>query len=204
MQVNLKGLLAILSDIFSQSTLIGGRFFALKTSSDINTANFGQLVTDALGGIITGDKYPCALLMPPFKVKKNDQKGWGRYKIQIYFFVRDRRDTNNEIKNLDTATNISLQVFTDDWNDSNIIADQFFMQFYKYLIAGGLIGSVHEDKDSRQYHFMAEVGNDRLNGCHVSFDVSVWEGDNCGTLTDYANEPVVNVTDFSPNTLNFQ
>ena len=91
MQVNLKGLLAILEDIFSQSTLIGGRFFALRTSSDINAANFGQMVTDALGGITEDNKYPCALLMPPFKVKKNDQRGWGRYKIQIYFFVRDRR-----------------------------------------------------------------------------------------------------------------
>ena len=105
---------------------------------------------------------------------------------------------------MDTATNLSLQVFTDDWNDSNIIADQFFLQFYQYLVTGNLISSVHEDKDTRQYHFIAEVGNDKLNGCHISFDVSIWEGDNCNPLTDYPSPIVVNVTDFSPNTLNFQ
>jgi hypothetical protein len=204
MQVTLKGLLAILQDIFNQSTLISGRFFALRTSSDINITNFGQLIQDNLGGIIEGNKYPCALLLPPFKVKKNDQKGWGKYKIQIYFLVLDKRNTNVDIKTVDPATNLSWQVFTDDWNDTNIIADQFFIQLYQYLIAGSLIGSVHEDKDTRQYHYLTEVGNDKLNGCHISFDISMWEGDNCNALTDYVNPIFVNVTNFSPNTLNKQ
>lgn len=203
-QVNLKGLSAIFQDIFSQSQLIKGRFAVLRMSSDINTANFGLLLKDKLTGITEGMKYPAAVMMPPFKLKKNDQKGWSRYKLQLYFLVLDRRNTNNDIKQVDTETNLSQQEPIDDWNDTSIVADQFFIALYQYLQLGSLIGSVHEVADTRQYHFVTNVGADKLNGCHVSVELALWEGDNCSTLTDYPNTLVVNVTDFSPNTLNEQ
>jgi hypothetical protein len=203
-QVNLNGLLAIVKDIFSQSQLIGGRFFCLKSSSDINTTNFGTLMQDALTGIVEGQKYPCALMMPPFKLKKADQRGWAKYKLQIYFLVLDRRNTNDDIKNVDTQTNLSMQTYMDDWNDTDIVANQFFMALYQYLQAGNLLGSIHEEKDTRQYHYVTGLGSDKLNGCHVAVEVSIWEGDNCNTITDYPDTLTVNVTNFSPNTLNKQ
>jgi hypothetical protein len=204
-QVNLKGLFGILQDVLSQSKLIGGRFFVLSASTkDINSTNFGQIFKDALGGITTINKYPCAVILPPYKLKKNDQKGFGRYKIQIYFLVLDKRNQNIDIKNVDIDTNLSMQQYMDDWNDTNIIADQFFISLFQYTQIAGIMNAFQEEKDTRQYHFLTAVGNDKLNGTHISFEVRIWEGDNCEPASDYPTPIVVNMTDFSPNTLNKQ
>lgn len=203
-QVNLAGMLAIFADIFQQSKLIAGRFCCLSSAVDINTTNFGQIVTDAFSGLDIKQKFPAALLLPPYKVKKNDQRGWAKYRMELYFFVLDRRNANNDVKNSDTETDISLQTYQNDWNDTNIISDQFFMALVAYCQAGGLTPYLHEDKAVRQTRFIKGAGNDKVNGCKVEFDMSMWEGDNCNAITDYPVPLVVNVTDFAPNTLTQQ
>ena len=204
-KVNLKGLLAVLQDVLSQSKLIGGRFFVLTSSTkEINSTNFGQVIRDNFTGITDTQKYPCGVIMPPVKSKKSDQKGFARYKLQIYFLVLGGRNANNDIKNADPETNLSQQAVADDWNDTNIIADQFFISFFQYTQIAGLMNAMQEEKDTRRYTFISGMSNDKLNGCCVTFDVRIWEGDNCNPLTDYPNAITVNVTDFSPNTLNKQ
>ena len=203
-KVNLKGLLAVLKDIFSQSQLLKGRFFMLKSINDLNTTNFGTLAFDNLSGLKEEQKFPCAILKPPIKLKPNDQKGWANYKLQLFILVLNRRNANNDTKNPDLQTNISLQTYTDDWNDTNIIANNFFNALFQYCQAASLMNAVHEKKDSRVYDFKSAIGADNVNGVHVSFEVAIWEGDNCSPSIDYPNPITVNVNDFSPNTLNKQ
>lgn len=203
-KVTLSGLLLALKDIFSQSKLINGKFFVLKSINDLNTTNFGQLAFDNLTGLREQDKFPCCLLKPPVKIKTNDQKGWGTYKLQMFVLVLNGRNTNGDTKNADLQTNLSLQTYTNDWNDTNIIADDFFNALSKYCQDPAVNFAIHEKKDSRVYDFKSAIGADNVNGVHVSFEVRIWEGDNCNASADYLNPIVVNVIDFAPDTLSKQ
>lgn len=203
-RVNLNGLVSVLKDIFSQSALIQGRFYVLRTINDLNTTNFGSLVKDNLSGLVEVNKYPCVVMRPPIKLKTNDQKGWATYKVHLYFLVRDKVNAAGAVKNEDTETNISMQTYVQDWSDTDGLANDFFNALFQYCQVASIMNAVHEKKDSRMYSYVSAIGADKVNGTCVSIDIAIWEGDNCNSLGDYPNPLTVNVMQFNPNTLNKQ
>lgn len=206
MQANELGLYALIQNILSQSMVIEGRFAVLKANGkEMDTTNFGQIIQDALTGLVMQKKYPCALMLPPFETEVANDKGWSTYKLQIYFLCLDKRTGDQSVKSPDLETNLSMHTYQMDWKDMREVAGNFVQQFRNMTMNPEVMRSIREHgKGVEMYHRITGIGTDKANGVHLTYEVQVWNGYNCGVLNDYPNGLTITVADLNPHPLHKQ
>jgi hypothetical protein len=168
--------------ILSRSKTIEGRFsVAVGYGNDLNTNNLGEIVKDALGGIITNKKYPLALMMPPYEIVPDATKGWSRFKVRLFFLTPQH--SNNGIKNLNQFNNTSDYPVIQDWQDMRQCAGDFRSYLDHYLIENHKLNQIRiPDNTAETYERFSNVGNDKLVAVMIAFDIEIF---NPCQLKDY-------------------
>jgi hypothetical protein len=168
--------------ILSRSKTIEGRFsVAVGYGNDLNTNNLGEIVKDALGGIVTNKKYPLALMMPPYEIVPDSTKGWSRFKVRLFFLTLQY--SNNGIKSPNQFSNTSEYTILQDWKDMRQCAGDFRRYIDEYLICEHLLNKIRiPDNSTESYERFSNVGNDKLVAVMIAFDIEIF---NPCELKDY-------------------
>lgn len=177
-------------NIFKASSVIEGRFAVLKSAADINTSNFDELVKDAISGLVGTRKYPVVLLLPIFEQVPSYERGWATMRNHMFFLTADKRNGDGSIKAINTDLNASEHPAWYDWKDMREVAGNFRTKFNEVVRSAGLLTQIRElAKGVDTYSRVSMVGNDRLNGVGLQFNVEMFI---CPTsVTDY--DPAVSI-----------
>lgn len=172
----------IFKTVLSRSKTIEGRFtVATGYGNDLNTNNLGEIVKDALGGIVTAKKYPLSIMMPPYEIVPDTTKGWSRFKIRLFFMVPQY--SNNGIKNPNAFNNTSEYTIQQDWRDMRQCAGDFRRYLDEYLITERMLNEIRiPDNSIDAYERFSNVGNDKLSSVMIAFDIEIF---NSCELKDY-------------------
>lgn len=178
--------------VLLQSLQIQGRLFILpKVGQELNSDEFHQVMN-----LATGErKYPAAFMMPPRSegiFYQNDE--WERYRFVLFFLNTTYYDGNNQIRDLNEATQTSMHTVVQDWEEMKRAAIDF-IRVLRVVQKGG------NDQSINMLNSIFRLGNEkvlidpvsfvsstRLSGVRVTFEASVFIG--C-EIEDYVSGGVV-------------
>lgn len=169
--------------IISKSKTMKRFVVAPGYGNDLNKANLGEIVTDALGGITDGAKFPICIMMPPIEIPNYDTN-WTKFKCRLFFLKEQSGGSSTStIKPANNLTKITIQQV---WKDMRLSAVDFrrvLMQVTENNPAYGI-------RDGQSYDIIerySDVANPKLAGVGISFDVEIQL---VCDITDYTEENI--------------
>ena len=180
----------LFQNILNTSYVMEGRFHVLrdKRMSDIQETNFGETLTDFLGGLQEKKKYPCVVMLPPTEEQILDDKGWTNMVFNMLFLCLDRRTGDGDIKTPNVQTNTSMHTFQQDWKDMRECAGNFKKMLRTVTRDPTITNLIHENRRTHdEYSRVTYKANDKLNGVLLTFQMQVWN--NYCEMDDYPGGP---------------
>lgn len=164
----------LLQSIIDRSLTFQGRFAVIKGTSDVNEANFGELVRDALGGLVSDRKYPGVVLLPPQEIVNRSSRGWSTFKLSLFFCTLDGRDGSGDIAEQDFGTNLSLRSVVEDWNKMRNCAGDLRTVFTQIISRPGYFTTLRPNNENADiYDRFSWAQNDKINGVRLTFDIDM-------------------------------
>lgn len=156
--------------------------------NELNKNNLGEILTDIIGGITDGEKYPLCIMFPPIEIPNYDTN-WSSFKCRMFFLTKQGEViTGNSTFN--KKNNLSKITKMDNWKDMRNSAIDFRKVFQtiteKYPQSG-----IRDGQGLDFIERVSGVGNDVLAGVGISFEVSI--SINCDT-SDYKQEDINLIT----------
>ena len=200
---NELGVYQLIKNILADSMVIGGRFVVLKEDgTDVNSTNFGQIVTDALSGFVEVKKYPAVVMLPPYESEEDNDKDWSTWKIDMFFLCLNKRTGDGDIKQPDTQTNTSTHTYQMDWKDMRECAGNFRKMLRNIIRVPPFPNTLREKRGAlTHYSRVTMKSNDAANGIRMTFELQLY--DNYCTLADYSDNgaSIVIPDNFAPHPL---
>ena len=199
---NELGIYQLFRNILAASLVIEGRFFILATTGqEINSSNMGEIVKDAMDGMVAAKKYPAAAMLPPVELQVVNDKGWSTFKFTMFFLTLSGRTGDGGIKDPHPETNISQHTKEMDWKDMREVAGCFRKKLREVTRFPPLPNIFREHVPGMdQYLRLTVKGNDSLNGIMLVFEMQLADG-LCGELTDYDPAADIVIPDFNTHPL---
>jgi hypothetical protein len=191
----------LFKEIFRHSTVMEGRFFVVRSGSDTNIDNHGEIVRDFMGGLtILNKKYPAAILFPPMESVQSYAKGWSTFRMVMYFLTKDGRTGANELKTPDYNALISDHSAILDWKDMRECAGDFRVALTSLVRQPSIGSKIRTTNSSDSIDRITWVGNDKLNGVRLQFDLELFMP--C-ELADYPDNlfSLITIPDANPHPL---
>lgn len=184
-EINLYNLF---EQIIAKSKTIKRFVVAPGYGNELNKNNLGEILTDIIGGISDGVKYPLCVMFPPVEVPDYDNN-WSKFKCRMFFLTPQNKvatgnSTFNKKNNLSKITKI------DNWKDMRNSAIDFRKAFQEITEKNRQSG-IRDGQSMDVIDRVSDVANDVLAGVGISFDVDVFIG--C-EITDYSQEDINLIT----------
>lgn len=188
----------LFKDIISKSKMMNRFVTAPEYGVELNKDNLGEILKDALEGISDGEKYPVCLMFPPVEIVEDSENTWSKFKIRM-FFLTPPHTLNSATVNPDFGNNLSQHTIQETWKDMRLCAVDFRKAFKLITYTNSTIG-IRDGQTIDVIERYSNIGNDKLAGVGISFDVSVFAG--C-ELEDYNTEDInnfqINLTNIHPH-----
>lgn len=152
--------------------------------SDINKNNLGEKLSDVLGGISDGVKYPCVMLLPPVEIP-NYNLGWSTFKCQLFFMDKQWNDTEKNPFN-----NLSQKKVEENWAEMSRSAKDFKMVFTMLTDENLEKGVRVSDEKTDFLERYSYIGNDVAAGVGLTFMVDLF---NDCEVVDYNYEDIKSI-----------
>lgn len=165
------------------------RFVAASgKGSDLNKNNLGEKLTDALGGISDGVKYPLVLMFPPLELP-NYNIGWSTFRFNFYFIDKQWQENGKQAKT-NSFNNLSQKKIEENWEEMAKCAKDFRMAF-TMLTDANLDKGVRTGDEKQDYlERFSFLGNDVVAGVGLAFVIDLW---NDCTVSDYDFNDIKNL-----------
>lgn len=161
--------------ILEKSSVIEGRYFILPQGNELNAANLGQYISDALNGLqAVNQKYPIALCLPP----RSFHEQGTLYLFTMFFLTRSGVTGQNKIKSIDIDTQTSTHHTWYDWKDMGEVAVNFLRALKsvikeKYSGSTSLRSLMSVSADGVELARISNIGNDNVSGVRLSFRIEM-------------------------------
>jgi len=174
----------LFKELIKQDPVLQGRFFVAEGyGNDLNANNFENVIKDALGSITDVKKYPVAILLPPTEmISKGYDWGWSQFRLKMYFLTTTYYQDGSDIKFQNTGNNTSESPIKLDWRDMRDVAGLFRINFNDFTRKYTQQAIRENQKVFDHYERVSNMGNDRLSGVSVQFDVDLFIG---GVVPNY-------------------
>lgn len=175
---NELNLYALFEALIKQDPVLQGRFFIAEGyGNDLNANNFDNVIKDALGSIADAKKYPVAILLPPTElITKGYEWGWSQFRLKMFFLTTTYYQDGSDIKFQNTGNNTSEHPIKWDWKDMREVAGNFRINFNDFT-RKNTINAIRERQNVTDYYErVSNMGNDRVSGVSLQFDVNVFVG----------------------------
>lgn len=193
--INELNLYKLFEDIITKSKVMKRFIVAPKYGVELNKNNASEILTDILGGIKDGIKYPICLMFPPIEVIEDLDKGWSRFKCKLFFLTTEFNDRNGT-QNVNLNNNLSKHTIQMTWKDMRLCAVDF-LRVFKLVTEKDLSVGIREAQTVNIIERYSDIGNDRSAGVGISFDIDVFLG--C-ELEDYT-ETEINLININTDNL---
>lgn len=184
----------LFKDIISKSKMMNRFVTAPEYGVELNKDNLGEILKDSLEGISDGEKFPVCLMFPPVEVLPDSENAWSNFKIRM-FFLTPPYTLNSATVNHDFGNNLSQHTIQETWKDMRLCAVDFRKAFKLITLRNPTIG-IRDGQNMDVVERYSNVGNDKLSGVGISFDVSIFTG--CD-IEDYS---ISDIRNFKINTDN--
>ncbi|GAB0154749.1 hypothetical protein CHRYSEOSP005_00090 [Chryseobacterium sp. Alg-005] len=165
--------------------------------NELNKNNAGEILNDILEGINDGKKYPICIMFPPVELPDFDNN-WSKYKCRLLFLTTQHNDINGT-QNRNPFNNLSRHTIEQTWKDMGVCAKDF-RRFLNEVIAKNPGSGINECSSVDVIERYSGVGNDKLAGVGLSFDIHL--AVNCN-MEDYSEADInnfeINTTDIHPH-----
>lgn len=153
----------LFKSVLQCSEAIEGRFhISQRNGWEMNTDQVGEIA-----GSVSGNKYPLALMLPPFVRGNHIQSStdWERYSVVVFFLKRTYNNSNGSVAAVNTNTFTSTHTVVEDWHDMHREAVGFIKALQKVVKDGMLMANrvrfVNEPQTIRP---LSQVGSDLVSG----------------------------------------
>lgn len=170
-KINELNLYKLFSEIIKESKVMARFVVSPGYGNDINKNNLGEIVTDILGGITEGVKYPLCVMFPPVEVIEDYDKGWSRFKCSL-FFLTPEFESINSIQGINPNNNLSMQTIQMIWEEMRSCAIDF-RKVFKFVTEKNLPPVIRDGETFDLIDRYSGIGNDRLAGVGISFELAV-------------------------------
>lgn len=173
-------LYSFIESIVDVTPPVQGRFAVLEGyGNDLNADNSDDvLVGNVINQATWKKKYPCAVLMPPQEIGRNESKKTVRYLLKMYFLTTTYYNGSGSIKGVNRQTNTSKVSIKEDWSEMRTAAETFrntmLNTFYSDITVLQYIRPVKSSED--KYERVSLKNNDNLSGVYVTFELDVVMG----------------------------
>lgn len=157
--------------------------------NELNKNNLGEILTDVIGGITDGVKFPLCIMFPPIEMIDDYEKGYSRFKCRV-FFLTDQNKIVTGNSTFNKKNNLSKITKIDNWNDMRTSAVDF-RKVFQLVTQRNLQAGIRDAQTFDVIDRVSDVGNDKLAGVGLSFDVDVFM--NC-EVSDYSQEDINLIT----------
>ena len=196
--INELNLYKLFENIITKSKVMKRFIVATAYGNEINKNNVGEVLTDILGGITDGIKYPLCIMFPPVEMLEDYDKGWSRFKCRM-FFITTEFNNRNGLQSANFNNNLSKHTIQMTWKDMRLCAVDF-RRVFKEITEKNLNAGIRDGQSFDVIDRYSDIGNDRVAGVGISFDVDVFLG--CG-ISDYSdsdiNSIIINTKDLHPS-----
>lgn len=196
--MNELSLYQLFKDIISKSKMMNRFVTAPEYGVELNKDNLGEILKDVLDGISDGEKYPVCLMFPPVEILQDSDRAWSNLKIRM-FFLTPPHTLDSDTINPDFGNNLSQHTIQQTWKDMRSCALGLRGFFKLTTYANPTIG-VRDGQTLDVIERYSNVGNDKLAGVGISFDISVFLG--C-EIEDYDTDDIknfqINTEDLHPH-----
>ena len=184
----------LFQDIISKSKMMNRFVTAPEYGVELNKDNLGEILKDSLEGISDGEKFPVCLMFPPVEILPDADNAWSNFKIRM-FFLAPPHTLDSATVNPDFGNNLSQHTIQETWKDMRLCAVDFRKVFKVITYRNPTLG-IRDGQNMDVIERYSNVGNDKLAGIGISFEVSVFT--DCKTK-DYSDSDIIN---FKINTEN--
>ncbi len=173
----------IYRQVLAANSLFQGRFVVAKNwGVSLNADNFEAEVTDALGGLVSAQKYPCVILFPPTETMP-DKMGYATMALTFLFLEQppNERVNPNAFDPFIGAgvtplpANRFFTPMTLTWNRMAAEARAFAAMLGNTIKAGNLLSVLHPLADGRLER-ISSTGNDAAAGVMLTATQKVYFG----------------------------
>lgn len=182
-------LYSFFKNIISKSKKMKRFVVAPGYGNELNKNNLGEILTDIVGGISDGVKYPLCIMFPPIEMIDDYDKSFSRFKCRLFFLTTQNNDANG-IQKINLKNNLSKQTVQDNWKDMRLAAIDFrkvFQEVTRKNLSSGMRDAQTFDVIERY----SNVANDKLAGVGIAFDVDLFI--NC-EISDYSVDDINAIT----------
>lgn len=187
--MNELNLYDLFEQIISKSKTMKRFVMAPGYGNDLNKNNLGELLTDILGGIKDGPKYPLCIMMPPVELIESYDKGWSKFKCRVFFLDTQNNDSNG-ISSINKSNNLSKHTIKHIWKDMRICGIEF-RKIFQLVTERDLQAGIRDGQSIDVIDRVSNVANDKVAGIGISFDVELFIG--C-EITDYSDADITSIT----------
>lgn len=181
------------SAILSKSEAIQGRFFfAPKYGHEINTDELGR-VLDESKPLVSKQKYPLAMCMPPVYVMDSSvEENWKNFIFRMFFLKPTFYTSDNQVANPNQFTGTSQHSLMFDWHDMARCSENF-LRAVKIVQKQQLLHNTSFRLNTQRKAIVTPVSNigvDRASGVRLDFEAALFTG--C-ELEDYIEADLSNL-----------
>ena len=160
----------LFKDIIAKSKVIRRFIVAPQYGVELNKNNLGEILTDVIGGISDGEKYPLCIMFPPIEIPNYDTN-WRRFKIKMFFLTTQYNDSLGT-QNVNFNNNLSQHSIIETWKDMSSCAIDFrktIKEITSYIIEYGI-----RDVETTEVIFRySDIGNDNTAGVSIDFEIDL-------------------------------
>lgn len=135
--------------------------------AELNKNNLGEKLSDLLGGISDGVKYPCVLMFPPTEIP-NYNMGWSTFRCKLFFLDKQNTEPTNKFNNL------SQKKVEENWAEMSKCAKDFKMVFTMITDDNLSKGIRANDQKTDFLERYSYLGNDVVAGVGLDFMVDIF------------------------------
>lgn len=195
--MNELNLYDLFEQIISKSKTMKRFIIAPGYGNELNKNNLGEILSDIIGGIKDGKKYPVCIMMPPVELIENYDKGWSKFKCRVFFLDTPNNDSNG-IANINKSNNLSKHGIKQVWKDMRGCAIDF-RKVFQIVTENNLLSGIRDGQSMDVIDRVSNVANDKSAGVGISFDIDLFLGCEVSDYTDAGiSSIVINRTDLHP------
>ena len=186
----------IYRQVLAANSLFQGRFVVAKNwGVSLNADNFEAEVTDALGGLISAQKYPCVILFPPTETLP-DKTGYATLALTFLFLVQPSTytakkhvwDAHISPAGAPVPANRHFTPMVLVWKEMAGEARAFVAKLKETLSFNNLIRNVHPLTEGR-IERISSTGNDGAAGVMLTGSQKIYFGTSeCVDTSSYTGE----------------
>lgn len=162
-------LFQLYKDIISQSKVMRRFVTAPGYGNELNKNNLGDHLKDVFEAISDGVKYPLCIMFPPVEFP-NLETNWSKYHCKLMFLTKPFDSSTGTMKR-NPFNSLSQHTVEQTWKDMNVCAKDF-KRFLNSVIDANT-DSIREPESSVIIERFSDLGNDKVAGVSLSFDVEI-------------------------------